>query len=108
MLFIVEICHTLLKRDLRQNLFILFSTWTGPFGRALGVNTITSGATTESVSETEGINSVELQLAALHAASALLCCGPCFDSQSLSSDDSPLYQWLDTLLGSNDKKVRCP
>lgn len=102
----METCQTLLKRDLRQNLFILFSTWTGSFGRALGINTIVSGTVGDSISETEGISSGELQFAALRATSALLCCGPCFDTQGLSSDDLPLYQWLDSLLGSSDKKVR--
>lgn len=36
--------------------------------------------------------------------SALLCCGPCFDSQYLS-EDGLLYPWLDMLLSSKEDKV---
>lgn len=36
---------------------------------------------------------------------ALLCCGPCFDCHYLA-DDGLIYPWLDTLLTSNDEKVR--
>lgn len=46
----------------------------------------------------------ELQFAALQAMSALLCCGPCFDSQGLA-EDGPFYQWLDVMLESTDEKV---
>lgn len=36
--------------------------------------------------------------------SALLCCGPCFDSHNLS-EDGAIYRWLDMLLESSDDKV---
>lgn len=36
--------------------------------------------------------------------SALLCCGPCFDSQYLT-EDGLIYPWLDSLLISMDEKV---
>lgn len=36
--------------------------------------------------------------------SALLCCGPIFESQYLL-DDGILYKWLDSLLTSKDEKV---
>lgn len=102
--FSLEICQTLLKRDLRRDLFLLFSTWTGHYGKSIGISTITSGGTGDPVSETEGESTGELQLAALHATSALLCCGPCFDSQALS-EDGYLYLWLNCLLSSTDSKV---
>lgn len=36
--------------------------------------------------------------------SALLCCGPCFDTHNLS-EDGAIYRWLDMLLESSDDKV---
>jgi hypothetical protein len=47
----------------------------------------------------------ELQLSALQAMSALLCCGPCFNPQGLA-EDGLFYPWLDMLLASHDEKVR--
>ena len=46
----------------------------------------------------------EQELSAVQAMSAVLCCGPVFDSNGLS-DDGYIYQWLDTLLSSHDEKV---
>lgn len=37
--------------------------------------------------------------------SAVLCCGPVFDVNGFN-DDGYIYHWLDTLLSSNDEKVR--
>lgn len=92
----METCHTLLKRDLRRNLFMLFASWSGPYGRPL--------ASTSSLHEEEK-SYTELQLSALQAMSGLLCCGPCFNPQSLSEEGAILYQWLDLLLASKDEKV---
>lgn len=89
---LVETCKTLLKRDLRSNLFNLFAGWTGKFGQALGLP----------VGEEKP--SEELQLSALQAMSALLCCGPVFSPQVLAEDGS-LYPWLDMLMASKDEKV---
>lgn len=36
--------------------------------------------------------------------SALLCCGPVFDPQGLAAE-SYLYQWLQNMLHSNERKV---
>lgn len=36
---------------------------------------------------------------------ALLCCGPCFDSSYLLTEDGVIYRWLDALLTSRDDKV---
>lgn len=75
------------------------------YGRSVGVSsTVSGGGTGEPVSEGEGEGAGELQMAALRATSALLTCGPCFDSQALS-EDGFLYQWLDAMLGSKDNKV---
>lgn len=92
----VETCLTLLKRDLRRNLFMLFASWAGPYGRPL---------TCSSSFHEEETLCTELQLSALQAMSGLLCCGPCFNSQSLSEEGAILYQWLDLLLASKDEKV---
>lgn len=35
--FAVEICATLLSRDLKRNLFNLFATWCGPYSKPLGI-----------------------------------------------------------------------
>jgi hypothetical protein len=94
----VETCHTLLKRDLRRSLFTLFAGWSGQFGRPLG-----HASTSQDVEEKR---CTELQLSALQAMSALLCCGPCFNPQGLA-EDGVLYPWLDMLLASHDDKVGC-
>ena len=46
----------------------------------------------------------ELELAAVRAMSAVVCCGPVFDSNGLN-DDGYIYHWLDTLLSSHDERV---
>lgn len=91
----METCPTLLRRDLRSNLFTLFAGWSGKFGQTLGIS---SGPLDEKPGS-------ELQLSVLQAMSALLCCGPCFNPLGLAEDGS-LYQWLDSLLASKDEKVR--
>ena len=99
--FAVEACHTLLKRDLRRNLFTLFASWAGPYGKPL----TSSPPAGHEEEKSSGASCSELQLSALLAMSGLLCCGPCFNPQSLSEEGSILYQWLDLLLGSKDEKV---
>lgn len=46
----------------------------------------------------------ELELTAVQAMSAVLCCGPVFDPSGLN-DDGYIYSWLDTLLGAHEEKV---
>ena len=46
----------------------------------------------------------ELELAAVRAMSAVVCCGPVFDTNGLN-DDGYIYNWLDTLLSSHDDRV---
>lgn len=75
---------------------MLFASWSGPYGRPL--------ASTSSLQEEEKC-CTELQLSALQAMSGLLCCGSCFNPQSLSEEGAILYQWLDLLLASKDEKV---
>ncbi|EFN81826.1 Protein furry-like protein-like [Harpegnathos saltator] len=94
--FSLETCYTLLKRDLRRNLFMLFASWAGVYGRPL--------TSTSSLQEEEK-SCTELQLSALQAMSGLLCCGSCFNPQSLSEEGAILYQWLDLLLASKDEKI---
>jgi hypothetical protein len=94
-LFAVEACRGLLKRDLRRNLFMMFSFWAGKYG-----------LTPSNVHETDPASkkNTELQFVSLQAMSALLCCGPYFDSTDLF-EDSMLYHWLSALLDSNEEKV---
>lgn len=75
---------------------MLFASWAGPYGRPLS---------TISPLHEEEKSCTELQLSALQAMSGLLCCGPCFNPQSLSEEGAILYQWLDLLLASKDEKV---
>lgn len=93
----METCRTLLKRDLRRNLFILFSTWSGKHGAPVRQSQYIDPDQSHK-------KSTELQFAALQAMSALLCCGPCFDNESLT-EDGRFYQWLDVMLESTDEKV---
>lgn len=106
---LVETYPTLLKRDLRSNLFSLFRSWSGPYGSALVWNAppaIPIVTTTAAVSsEAASISEEELQFAALQAMSAILCCGPCFDVKNLLSEEGSLYGWLNILLSSRDEKV---
>ncbi|XP_039287310.1 protein furry [Nilaparvata lugens] len=106
--FPLETYPTLLKRDLRRNLFTLFAGWSaGPLGSALGASA--SAATLVPWAATgeqppASADELQLQLCALQAASAVLCCGPCFDPQCLA-EDGYLYPWLDLLMASNQPKI---
>ena len=46
----------------------------------------------------------EFEFCSLHASTAVLCCGSCFDSQ-LVADDGNIYRWLALLFNSNNEKV---
>ncbi|KAG7159890.1 furry-like 2, partial [Homarus americanus] len=91
--FSLEQRQTLIPRSLRKGLFYLFASWSGVFGAPFGFKSPDSGNRQPS----------EFELCALHASSAVLCCGPSFDPQLLA-DDGHIYQWLDALLGSHDEK----
>lgn len=88
---------SLLKRDLRQQLFILFAGWSGKFGRPFGFNSSSAAKEQEPT---------ELELTAVEAMSSVLFCGPCFNRQGLTEDNhSDVYSWLDILLASKNEKV---
>ena len=48
---------------------------------------------------------LELELAAIQAMSAVLCCGSVFDPSGLN-EDGYIYIWLNKLLTASDEKVR--
>ncbi|KAJ8924572.1 hypothetical protein NQ315_000721 [Exocentrus adspersus] len=93
--FSLETCRSLLKRDLRRNLFTLFTNWVGKYGLPGNKSPLPEG-------DTSNKKHMELQFTSLQAMSSLLCCGPCFDSLS---EESFYYLWLDGLLNSSDEKV---
>ncbi|XP_052797247.1 protein furry-like isoform X3 [Mya arenaria] len=97
------ICNTpaeyksnLLSRELRYSLFDLFASWSGKFSH-------TSSAIDKRLTKDDGCT--ELELAAVRAMSAVVCCGPVFDTNGLN-DDGYIYNWLDTLLSSHDDRDR--
>lgn len=51
-----------------------------------------------------GDEQVTLELSAVQAMSAVLCCGPVFDPAGLE-EGGHIYRWLDTLLSSRIDKV---
>ncbi|KAK9877860.1 hypothetical protein WA026_020090 [Henosepilachna vigintioctopunctata] len=94
--FNLEVRSHLLNRDIRKNLFLLFSYWAGPYGLS-------------PVAVSDDQNSkktVDFQFVTLQVMSALICCGPCFESSDFS-EDGTYYLWLDTLLNSNEERVYC-
>ncbi|XP_052897873.1 protein furry isoform X6 [Anopheles moucheti] len=89
--FSLESCGTLLSRELKRNLVNLFVGWSGsayalPFAHG------------------HHAEEEKLQFSALQAMSAVLCCGPCFDSGHLA-EDGAIYSWLDMLMTSKDDKI---
>uniref|UniRef100_A0A1B6DZ54 Protein furry n=1 Tax=Clastoptera arizonana TaxID=38151 RepID=A0A1B6DZ54_9HEMI len=102
--FPLETYQTLLKRDLRRNLFILFAAWSGGLGRNLASTFSGTQAPTQPHDNPSQTDDEELQFCALQAMSVILCCGPCFEPQGLA-EEGCLYPWLDLLLASKDKKI---
>ncbi|VVC32584.1 Hypothetical protein CINCED_3A005220 [Cinara cedri] len=92
--FELETYRTLLKRELRQNLFTLFCNWAEHIG---------SCAISNSLLIMDLIKD-DLQMASLQAACAVLTCGPCFNP-TLAEPDGSLYTWIDVLLVHPDKRV---
>ncbi|XP_030765953.1 protein furry isoform X3 [Sitophilus oryzae] len=93
--FSLDIRRSLLKRDLRKNLFVLFTYWVGKY-------TLPNTKISQPEGDMSNKKHAELQFASLQAMSSLLCCGPCFDGLT---EESPYYLWLDGLLNSTDEKV---
>ncbi|XP_057312815.1 protein furry homolog-like [Hydractinia symbiolongicarpus] len=85
---------TLLRNQGRHHLFLLLASWCGHF------NVNSMGTSTKS-----GHHSVELELSALEAMCALLCCGQVFDQKALTVSNGYLYKLLDTMLVSTNVKV---
>ncbi|XP_052278154.1 protein furry-like isoform X3 [Dreissena polymorpha] len=86
----------LLSRELRYSLFDLFASWSGKFSH-------TSSAIDKRLTKDDGCT--ELELTAVRAMSAVVCCGPVFDTNGLN-DDGYIFNWLDTLLSSHDDRDR--
>ncbi|XP_050540856.1 protein furry isoform X2 [Daktulosphaira vitifoliae] len=86
--------RTLLKRELRQNLFNLFCNW-AEHSTSIGMS---------SKLVTIDLIKDDLQMASLQAACAVLACGPCFN-HNLAEPDGPLYLWIDPLLAHFDKRI---
>ncbi|XP_069364966.1 protein furry isoform X2 [Maniola hyperantus] len=93
--FPLEMYGTLLKRELCKSLFGLFAGWCGPLGKHLG--TLVPQPQAPEIDD-------RLNLAALKAMSALVCCGPCFAPAALAEDGS-LYPWLSEMLCSTNDKI---
>ncbi|XP_021378295.1 protein furry-like isoform X2 [Mizuhopecten yessoensis] len=92
-----EFKRSLLTRDLRYSLFHLFASWSGKFSHTIGDTLDRRFNKDESCSE--------LELSAVRAMSAVLCCGPVFDPSGLN-DDGYIYQWLDMLLSSHNDRIK--
>ncbi|XP_059059814.1 protein furry [Achroia grisella] len=93
--FPLEMYGSLMKKELCRSLFSLFSGWCGPLARYLG-NLVPQTASHEIDDR--------LNLSALKAMSALVCCGPCFAPTALA-EDGPLYPWLSEMLSSTNDKI---
>ncbi|XP_048776245.2 protein furry homolog-like isoform X3 [Ostrea edulis] len=91
----MEYKRTLLTRDLRYSLFHLFGNWSGKFSHTMG------DSTDRRVSKEE---ITVLELSAVKAMSAVLCCGPVFDPNGLN-DDGYIYQWAHMLLSSHEDRI---
>lgn len=111
----MDICNSLLSRDLKRNLFNLFASWIGQYAKPLGVSSSSSANDDEKLqfcalqvnSRSQVDPNVRIFLIIFYIAqamSALLCCGSCFDTQNLAEDGN-IYSWLDLLLTSPDDKV---
>ncbi|KAI5701919.1 hypothetical protein M8J75_014651 [Diaphorina citri] len=108
--FPLESRQTLLKRDLRRNLFSLFTSWAGQYGRNLNITQSYSVSMPNPPASNPGPEALktseeELQLTSLSAMSAVLTCGPVFDPSTLLAEDGVLYPWLDMLLASSEEKT---
>ncbi|XP_063392996.1 protein furry isoform X2 [Cydia fagiglandana] len=93
--FPLDMYGSLMKKDLCRGLFSLFSGWCGPLAKHLGA-LVPQPPTQE--------NDERLNLSALKAMSALVCCGSCFAPNALAEDGS-LYPWLSEMLSSTNDKI---
>ncbi|XP_075990404.1 microtubule binding protein furry isoform X10 [Anticarsia gemmatalis] len=93
--FPLEMYGSLMKKELCRSLFSLFSGWCGPLAKHLGT-LVPQPAQLE--------NDERLNLSALRAMSALVCCGSVFAPSALAEDGS-LYPWLSEMLSSTNDKI---
>ena len=75
----------------RQTLFYLFANWCGLFGQRVDMDVRSRNP--------------QVSFSSLQAMSALLCCGPVFQSNGLDTG-SPLYRWMDNMLTCSETRVR--
>ena len=87
--------RTLIRKDLRRNLFTLFAGWSGRFGQLFGIKTNPANSDN---------TCTEFEFMALQTMLAVLCSGPYFD-HSMFSDNGDVYKLLDLLLASEDANI---
>jgi hypothetical protein len=109
--FELDLKENLFKRETKRQLFLLCIGWAGSYASTLGkesVSSMHSSAAGHNIvvthPGTSGSQQAELEFSALQAVAGLLTCGPVFQ-QSLLSEESHLYTWLDYLLSSQDSRV---
>jgi hypothetical protein len=100
--------RTLIRKELRKNLFNLFAGWAGRFGQIFGFNTRPTALGSTSYSSNNNNNNnttcTEFEFSALQAMLAVLCSGPNFDSTKFA-EDGEVYRLLDLLLASEDPNI---
>ena len=87
----------LFERELRKNLFFMFSNWAGVYGKCLFTKK-------HQPFNDDDLIPTSFEICALKAMCSVLCCGPVFD-QTLLSEDSTLYHWLEILIASKDEAI---
>lgn len=90
--------HKLLSQDLRAGLCMLFASWSGKFGLPF------FSSDRNKHSKKSDFYS-ELEISALQACAASLCCGPVYDPAGLN-EDGYIYVWLNRLLATYDEKIK--
>ncbi|XP_013162097.1 PREDICTED: protein furry isoform X3 [Papilio xuthus] len=101
--FPIEMYGTLMKKELCRGLFSLFASCCGPLAKHLG-SLVTQPPTPQPQPQQAHDTDDRLNLSALTAMSALVCCGPCFAPTALA-EDGALYPWLSEMLSSTNDKI---
>ncbi|KPJ10316.1 Protein furry [Papilio machaon] len=101
--FPIEMYGTLMKKELCRGLFSLFASCCGPLAKHLGT-LVTQPPASQPQPQQAHDTDDRLNLSALTAMSALVCCGPCFAPSALA-EDGALYPWLSEMLSSTDDKI---
>ena len=87
--------RTLIRKELRRNLFNLFASWSGTFGQLFGLNTRPTNSDN---------TCTEFEFMALQSMLAVLCSGPYFDRE-MFAEEGEVYRLLDLLLESKDPSI---